>query len=83
MEFLRRVFVNNDPGTASKVVAETETIVQSYLIGIFYEFIIVAALNSAGLLALGIDYAILLGIIGAILNVIPLVGGISAVVLLC
>jgi predicted PurR-regulated permease PerM len=81
MEFLRRVFVKKDPGTANKVIAETETIFQSYFIGLFYEFIIVAALNSAGLLALGIDYAILLGIIGAILNVIPLIGGISAVVL--
>jgi predicted PurR-regulated permease PerM len=38
-------------------------------------------MNSVGLLMLGIDYAILLGIIGALLNVIPYIGGIVAVAL--
>ena len=38
-------------------------------------------MNSVGLLILGIDYAILLGIIGALLNVIPYIGGIVAVAL--
>jgi predicted PurR-regulated permease PerM len=38
-------------------------------------------MNSVGLLMLGIDYAILLGIIGAMLNVIPYIGGIVAVAL--
>jgi predicted PurR-regulated permease PerM len=38
-------------------------------------------MNSVGLLILGIDYAILLGILGALLNVIPYIGGIVAVAL--
>lgn len=38
-------------------------------------------LNSAGLLLLGIDYAIILGITGAILNIIPYIGGIIAIAL--
>ena len=42
----------------------------------------VAVLNAAGLLLLGINYAILLGIIGALLNVIPYIGGIVAVALI-
>jgi predicted PurR-regulated permease PerM len=41
----------------------------------------VAIMNSVALLILGIDYAILLGIIGALLNVIPYIGGIIAVAL--
>ena len=45
------------------------------------EAAIVATLNSVGLLILGIDYAILLGIIGAFLNVIPYIGGLVAVAL--
>jgi predicted PurR-regulated permease PerM len=36
-------------------------------------------LNSLALLAIGIDYAILLGILGALLNVIPFIGGILSV----
>lgn len=38
-------------------------------------------LNTIALLILGIDYAIVLGIIGALLNVIPYIGGIVAVAL--
>jgi len=36
---------------------------------------------TAGLLILGIDYAIILGITGAVLNVIPYIGGVVAVAL--
>ncbi len=43
--------------------------------------IIIAVLNSIGLLILGIDYAIILGITGAIVNIIPYVGGIVAIAL--
>jgi len=41
----------------------------------------VAVLNSSALLILGIQYAILLGIIGALLNVIPYIGGLIAITL--
>ncbi len=43
------------------------------------EAIIIAAMNAAALMIIGIDYAILLGIIGALLNMIPFIGGIIAV----
>ncbi|MDF1517340.1 MAG: AI-2E family transporter, partial [Lutibacter sp.] len=52
-----------------------------YLAGLVIEAIIVAILNIAALFALGIEYAILLGIIGALLNVIPYIGGLVAVAL--
>ena len=38
-----------------------------------------ATLNTTALLILGIEYALLLGIIGALLNVIPYIGGLVAV----
>jgi predicted PurR-regulated permease PerM len=38
-------------------------------------------MNSVALLILGIDYAILLGIVGALLNLIPYIGGLVAVAL--
>jgi len=50
-------------------------------VGLLIEGLIVATLNSISLLIIGIDYAILLGLIGAILNVIPYIGGIIAVAL--
>ena len=45
------------------------------------EAAIIATLNSVGLLILGIDYAIILGITGALLNVIPYIGGVIAIAL--
>jgi predicted PurR-regulated permease PerM len=43
------------------------------------EMLIMATLNSTVLLIIGVDYAILFGIIGAILNLIPYIGGIVAI----
>ncbi|MEO8230849.1 MAG: AI-2E family transporter, partial [Ignavibacteriota bacterium] len=39
-------------------------------------------LNVAGLFILGIEYALLLGVISALLNIIPYIGGIVAMVLI-
>jgi hypothetical protein len=55
----------------NEILAETKTIIQSYLVGFSAEFAIIAILNSVGLLILGIDYPILLGIIGALLKIVP------------
>ena len=45
------------------------------------EAVLVAILNSVALMILGIPYAILIGVIGALLNVIPYIGGVVAVAL--
>jgi predicted PurR-regulated permease PerM len=81
LDFIRRVFGKSDPGQVNEIIGQTKTVVQHYLVGLVIEAAIVATLNSAALLLLGIDYAILLGIIGALLNVIPYIGGITAVAL--
>ena len=81
LEFIRKLFKNEHHLAVVEVLANSKKIIQSYLVGLFFELIIVAALNSAGLLLIGIDYAIILGITGAILNVIPYLGGIVAIAL--
>jgi predicted PurR-regulated permease PerM len=81
LEFIRKLFRTEHHVAVAEVLTNTKKIIQSYLVGLFVEMIMVAALNSAGLLLLGIDYAIILGITGAILNVIPYIGGIVAVAL--
>jgi len=60
---------------------ESKNVIQSYMIGVLMETAIVAVMNSVALLALGIEYAILLGIVGALLNMIPYIGGALAVTL--
>ena len=79
--FIHQLFGADNDDKVSEVLSETKTIIQSYLVGLFIEFAIVAILNSAGLLILQIDYAILLGIAGALLNVLPYIGGLIAVAL--
>jgi predicted PurR-regulated permease PerM len=45
------------------------------------ETTIVAVLNTVGLLLVGAPYAVLLGLVGAILNLIPYIGGLLAIIL--
>ncbi len=81
LEFIHRLFNPSNHGEVVEVLAATKKIVQSYLIGLLLELLIIATLNSVSLLIIGIEYAILLGVIGAVLNVIPYIGGIIAVTL--
>jgi predicted PurR-regulated permease PerM len=49
--------------------------------GLLLEGLIVATMNTIALMILGVPYAILLGILGALLNVLPFIGGILAALL--
>jgi AI-2 transport protein TqsA len=82
VDFLTQVFSGrrNDTGVA-EVLHESKSAIQSYMVGLLIEGSIVAALNVAGLLALGIPYALLLGVLGALLNFIPYIGGLIAILL--
>ncbi len=64
-----------------EIYASTNGIIRSYLQGLVLESAIVGGLNAIGLLIIGVDYAILLGVLGGALNVIPYVGGMVAVAL--
>jgi len=79
IEFIHRLFSSGQQSKVSELVTKTKTLIQKYLIGLIIEAGIMATLNTATLLILGIEYALLLGIIGALLNVIPYIGGIVAV----
>ena len=81
IEFVRRLFASSDHKQVNDIVTQIKSVIQRYLSGLVIEAFMVATLNSAALLILGVDYAILLGIIGALLNVIPYIGGIVAVAL--
>jgi len=80
-DFIRRVFATHHQSRVSEIITKIKTVIQRYLIGLVIEAVMVAIMDSVALLILGIDYAILLGIIGALLNVIPYIGGIVAVAL--
>jgi predicted PurR-regulated permease PerM len=81
LNFLYEVFAERNSKEVGFVLHQTKGAIQSYMVGLLLEAIIVAALNSIALIILGVDYALLLGVIGAILNVLPYIGGIIAIAL--
>jgi predicted PurR-regulated permease PerM len=81
LNFLYEIFAEKNSSKVGVVLKETKGAIQSYMVGLLLEAIIVAVLNSAALLILGVQYAILLGVIGALLNVLPYIGGIIAIAL--
>jgi predicted PurR-regulated permease PerM len=80
-DFIFKLFHQSKQQQVGQIVSQSKTVIQRYLIGLIFEFIIVAVLNTIALLFLGIKYPILLGIVGALLNIIPYLGGIVSVAL--
>ena len=81
LNFFHEVFAEENTGQVSAVLTETKSAIRSYMVGLLLEALVVAVMNSVALLLLGVDYAILIGVIGAILNMLPYVGGIVAIAL--
>jgi predicted PurR-regulated permease PerM len=80
LNFLYEVFAEKNYNEVGIVLIKIKGAIQSYMVGLILEALIIASLNSIALLILGIKYAILLGLIGALLNVLPFIGGILAVI---
>ena len=81
LHFIVVLFAEEHTARVREIMHEIKLIIQSYMVGLLIETGCVAALNSIGLLILGVQYAILLGVMAAILNLIPYIGGIIATVL--
>lgn len=81
LEFVCRLFAEDYQTKVHEIITEIKTVVQKYISGLMIQLVIIAILNSVGLLIIGIDYAILLGVLGALLNLIPYIGGVVAVAL--
>jgi predicted PurR-regulated permease PerM len=81
LNFFHESFSEDSAGRVSEVLNETKKAIQSYMVGLLLEALVVAVLNSVALLILGVDYAILLGIICALVNMLPYIGGIVATLL--
>ena len=79
LNFLFEVFEDDHSKEVGIVIHETKGAIQSYMIGLLLEGLIVATLNAIALMILGVKYAILLGVIGAMVNVLPFIGGILSV----
>ena len=82
VDFLTQVFSGRrQDSSVAEVLRESKATIQSYLVGLLIEASIVATLNTTGLLIIGVPYALLLGVVGALLNFIPYIGGLIAIAL--
>jgi predicted PurR-regulated permease PerM len=79
IEFIHRFFGSDNHSQVSEIVSQVKSVIQRYLFGLVIEAVIIAAMDTLALLLLGIEYALIIGIMGALLNMIPYLGGIVAV----
>jgi len=81
LNFIYEVFLEEHSKHVSEVLAQTKTAIQSYIVGLLIEMIIVSGLNSLALFIIGVKYALLLGVIGGIINILPYIGGFVSILL--
>jgi predicted PurR-regulated permease PerM len=85
MDFIHKLFNADQQGSLGIMISQSKTVIQGYLIGLFAEFIILAILYTGAFFILGIEYAILLGVVVSLLNVVRYIGpfiGIALVMIL-
>jgi predicted PurR-regulated permease PerM len=78
LQFLKELVSSKNHSILEDILVHIKSSVQRYLVGLIIEMIIVSTLTSIGFMIIGIQYAVLLGIITGILNLIPYVGILSA-----
>lgn len=81
VNFLFEVFSEENSAQVAEILQETKSAIQSYIIGLLTETLVVAVMNSTALFLLGVPYALLIGVIGALLNLLPYIGGLVAIAL--
>ena len=79
--FLTAVFKEEHAQRVSDIVGQIQYIIKRYILGLFLQMLIVTALMMIVLSLLGVKYAILLGLITGIFNLVPYVGIFSALLI--
>lgn len=79
VQFFLRLFADDHGGVIQGIFNKILYVIRSYITGLLIEMVIIAVAYTGVLLLLGVRYALLLGIIGAIINILPYVG----VILMC
>ena len=74
LKFILQMFSAKHRGQVTEVVTETRGMINSYVLGLLIEMMIISTLNCIALSVLGIPYALLLGVIAGVLNIIPYLG---------
>lgn len=73
-QFVTLITKGNNHEQVIEVLKKVSRVSQNYLKGIFLDVLILSILNSTGFLLLGLEHAILFGVLASILNIIPYIG---------
>lgn len=73
-KFFMAVFQKENEQHVKHVITQSKSIVQNYMAGLMIEMAIVAVLNTIGFMIIGIQYAIFLAVLTALLNLVPYIG---------
>lgn len=73
VKFLLKSFADSTSKVLG-ILTDVRYVIKSYLLGLITEMVIVAFLNCLGFFILGVKYFLLLGVIAALLNLVPYLG---------
>ncbi|MGY3212381.1 AI-2E family transporter [Mucilaginibacter sp. HD30] len=81
MKFLESVFLKENNATVHEIIERVQHIIRKYIIGLLIQMAIVAIVVSVAFSLMGVKYAILLGLITGLFNVIPYIGIFTALII--
>ncbi len=81
LKFLESVFLEENKDLVHEILKQVQYIIRKYITGLLIEMAIVATVVCIAFWAMGIKYAVLLGLITGLFNVIPYIGIFTALVI--
>jgi predicted PurR-regulated permease PerM len=74
IRFLVAVFKEENSEAVYDIIAQVQSRIRQYILGLLLEMAIVSTVGCVALLIMGVKYAILLGLLTGLLNLIPYIG---------
>jgi len=81
MKFALVLFSAEHQPKVQEVILETKRMIYSYVFGLVIEMAILSIVNCTMLLLMGVQYALLLGVTAAVLNIIPYLGIYTSIII--
>jgi predicted PurR-regulated permease PerM len=81
IRFLVAAFKEENAVIVYDILAQIQSRIRQYILGLLLEMVVVASATCLGLWIIGVHYAILLGLLTGLFNIIPYIGIITALLL--
>ena len=81
LRFVLHLFRIQDRAKVKEVIIETKSMINAYVLGLVIEMAVLSIVNSTMFLIMGIQYALLLGVMAAVLNIIPYLGIYTSIII--